>query len=52
MPTPTATDFLQRAELAERRAARTQDTRMRQEFLKLASAWRRLLAAARPPHIR
>jgi hypothetical protein len=49
MPTPTAADFLERAELAEKRAASTRNARMREELLKLAAVWRRLLVNARRP---
>jgi hypothetical protein len=49
MPTPTAADFLERAELAEKRAARAQNARMREELLRIAAAWRRLLDGAPRP---
>ena len=48
MPIPTAADFLRRAELAEKNAARATNARMREAFLKLAAAWRRLIALGPP----
>jgi hypothetical protein len=45
MSTPTPADFLERAHLAETRAARATNAAMREAFLKVAAAWRRLIPA-------
>jgi hypothetical protein len=45
MRAPTSVDILERARLAEARAARATNTAMREAFLKVAAAWRRLIPA-------
>jgi hypothetical protein len=45
MRTPTPADFLERAKLAELRAARATNAALREALLKVAAAWRRLIPA-------
>jgi hypothetical protein len=45
MTAPTPADILKRAHLAETRAARATNDAMREAFLKVAAAWRRLIPA-------
>lgn len=43
MRTPNASDFLERARLAEMRAARATNAALREALLKVAAAWRNLI---------
>ena len=45
MSTPTPADFLERAHLAEARAARATNAALKEALLKVAAAWRRLIPA-------
>ena len=51
MRTPTPADFLERARLAEMRAARATNAALREALLKVAAAWRRLIPAPRTPYV-